>query len=68
MRAAAATVAAALPVLVDVSNYWRCDYEDGQPRRQVSVVTPAGELQTRYILDSNPALVRFLNRQAGVAA
>jgi len=52
------------PVLVDVTNYWRCDYADGVHRREVVVRDPDGTKRSAYVPDEHPALVRFLQRTA----
>lgn len=45
--------------IVSVSNYWRLS--EG---RRVVVLTPAGELEDRFLPDTHPALVAFLERSA----
>ncbi len=51
--------------LVEVTSHW--SRVDGEFRREVRAISPSGQLVTRYLPDSHPALVRFLER-AAVAA
>jgi len=54
------------PYIVSVSNHWRvAGPEQG---RQVLVRDWDGNLQTIYVPDDHPALVRFLDRAAAAVA
>jgi hypothetical protein len=52
-------------VILSVTSHWRVDGDD--VRREVLVLTAAGDVVTRYLPDAHPALVAYLDR-AAVAA